>query len=89
MITTCPSLGTSNCSRRNRGYRRTGGTTITFNVETQWRLTPLQAELRFFYRGMNTVAEYYDNGAMTPIDDDALYPFGLLQPQDECPVGDW
>ena len=45
-----------------------GGTTITFNVETQWRLSPMQAELRFFYRGMNTVAEYYDNGAMTPID---------------------
>ena len=46
-----------------------GGTTITFNVETQWRLSPLQAELRFFYLGRNTVAEYYDNGAMTRIDD--------------------
>ena len=42
-----------------------GGDTITFNVTTQWPLIPNQAELRFFYRGVNTVAEYYDNGVMT------------------------
>jgi len=45
-----------------------GGNTIAFNVTTQWKLHPLQAELRFFYRGMNTVAEYFNNGSMTPLD---------------------
>ena len=59
--------GTSNCTVEIMDTVAKGGTTITFNVETQWRLTPLQAELRFFYRGMNTAAEYYN--AMTPIDD--------------------
>lgn len=46
-----------------------GGDTITFNVSTEWKLHNMQAELRFFYRGLNTVAEYHDNGSMTPIDD--------------------
>ena len=46
-----------------------GGDTITFNVTTQWKLSPNQAELRFFYRGINTVAEYHNNGVMTQIDD--------------------
>lgn len=46
-----------------------GGDVITFNVTTQWKLHPLQAELRFFYRGLNTVAEYHDNGVMTRVDD--------------------
>ncbi|MDA3872519.1 MAG: hypothetical protein PF795_00970 [Kiritimatiellae bacterium] len=46
-----------------------GGDTITFSVESQWKLKNAQAELRFFYRGINTVAEYYNNGSMTPIDD--------------------
>ncbi|MEO0422977.1 MAG: di-heme oxidoredictase family protein [Pseudomonadota bacterium] len=45
-----------------------GGDTITFNVTSQWQLDPVTAELRFFYRGITTVAEYYDNGVMTPID---------------------
>ncbi|NND59439.1 MAG: thiol oxidoreductase, partial [Gammaproteobacteria bacterium] len=44
-----------------------GGDTITFNVTTQWPLHPLQAELRFFYRGLNTVAEYHNNGVMTDL----------------------
>lgn len=44
-----------------------GGSTITFNVATQWKLSPLEAELRFFYRGFNTVAEYYNNGVMTSV----------------------
>ncbi len=44
-----------------------GGDTITFNVTTQWPLHPLEAELRFFYRGINTVAEYHDNGVMTSL----------------------
>ena len=45
-----------------------GGDSITFNVTTQWKLDDNQAELRFFYRGMNTVAEYHNNGVMTPLD---------------------
>jgi len=44
-----------------------GGNTITFNVTTQWKLNPNEAELRFFYRGINTVAEHHNNGAMTRI----------------------
>ena len=46
-----------------------GGNSITFNVTTQWRLSPIEAELRFFYRGHNTVAEYHNNGVMTKISD--------------------
>ncbi len=46
-----------------------GGDSITFRVESQWKLKNAQAELRFFYRGINTVAEYHNNGSMTPIDD--------------------
>lgn len=42
-----------------------GGDSVTFNVTTQWPLIPNQAELRFFYRGIGTVAEYYDNAVMT------------------------
>ncbi len=45
-----------------------GGDTITFNVTTQWPLHPLEAELRLFYRGLGTVAEYHNNGVMTSID---------------------
>lgn len=45
-----------------------GGDTITFNVTTQWPLTVNQAELRFFYRGIGTVAEYHNNGIMDTID---------------------
>ncbi len=44
-----------------------GGNTITFNVATQWQLSPLEAELRFFYRGLGTVAEYHNNGVMAPV----------------------
>lgn len=46
-----------------------GGNTITFNVATQWKLSSTEAELRFFYRGINTVAEYYDNGVMDSVPD--------------------
>ncbi|MGE9292938.1 MAG: hypothetical protein ACQKBW_04940, partial [Puniceicoccales bacterium] len=46
-----------------------GGNTITFNVQTEWKLKEGQAEARGFYRGIGTVAEYYDNMSMTPIDD--------------------
>lgn len=44
-----------------------GGNTVTFNVATQWPLSPIEAELRFLYRGINTVAEYWNNGIMTPV----------------------
>jgi CxxC motif-containing protein (DUF1111 family) len=46
-----------------------GGNTITFNVATQWKLNTTEAELRFFYRGINTVAEYQNNGIMSRLDD--------------------
>lgn len=46
-----------------------GGSTITFNVTTQWPLNPIEAELRFFFRGIGTVAEYHNNGVMTRIND--------------------
>ncbi len=42
---------------------------ITFNVVSQFKLEDLQAELRLFYRGIGTVAEYHNNGVMTPLDD--------------------
>ncbi len=44
-----------------------GGNNITFNVKTEWELEHLQGELRFFYLGRNTVAEYHNNGVMTPV----------------------
>lgn len=46
-----------------------GGSTITFNVVTQWKLDDFQAELRAFYRGLGTVAEYHNNASMTALDD--------------------
>ncbi|MBY0278229.1 thiol oxidoreductase, partial [Candidatus Binatia bacterium] len=46
-----------------------GGSTITFDVTTQWKLHPGQEELRLFFRGINTVAEYLDNRTMTALDD--------------------
>lgn len=49
--------------------RDPNGGEVTFNVTSQFKLQDLQAELRFFYRGLNTVAEYHNNGVMTPIDD--------------------
>ena len=45
-----------------------GGSTITVNVLTEWPLQARQAELRFFFRGLNTVAEYFDNRPMTMLD---------------------
>jgi CxxC motif-containing protein (DUF1111 family) len=44
-----------------------GGTTITFNVKSGWKLDTNQAELRFFFRGIGTVAEYSDNRPMTQV----------------------
>ena len=45
-----------------------GGSNVTVNVTTEWPLQSLQAELRFFFRGLNTVAEYFDNRPMTMLD---------------------
>ena len=42
-----------------------GGTDITFNVTTQWKLS--QPEFRVFFRGINTVAEYNYNALMTQV----------------------
>ena len=42
---------------------------VRFEVTTQYKLSDNEAELRFFYRGLNTVAEYHNNGVMTPISD--------------------
>jgi CxxC motif-containing protein (DUF1111 family) len=42
-----------------------GGTDITFNVTTQWKLS--QPEFRAFFRGINTVAEYHHNALMTQV----------------------
>jgi CxxC motif-containing protein (DUF1111 family) len=44
-----------------------GGGSVTFNVKSQWKLDNGQAELRFFFRGIGTVAEYSDNKSMTPV----------------------
>jgi CxxC motif-containing protein (DUF1111 family) len=50
-----------------------GGDKITFNVVTQWKLDDGQAELRFFFRGIGTVAEYSNNGVMDPTTDELHY----------------
>jgi CxxC motif-containing protein (DUF1111 family) len=44
-----------------------GGNSVTFNVKTLWKLDDKQAELRFFFRGIGTVAEYSDNKPMDPV----------------------
>lgn len=46
-----------------------GGDSITMNVTSLWRLDDTEAENRWFYRGLNTVAEFYDNGTMERHDD--------------------
>ena len=49
-----------------------GGSTVRMNVKTQWRLNDTEAENRWFYRGVGTVAEYCDNGTMV-VEDDLNY----------------
>lgn len=46
-----------------------GGSTVRMNVKTQFRLSDTEAENRWFYRGVGTVAEYCDNGTMVVEDD--------------------
>jgi CxxC motif-containing protein (DUF1111 family) len=50
-------------------YVAKGGDTITMNVTTQFRLDDTEAENRWWYTGVNTVAEYIDNGTMDRNDD--------------------
>ena len=50
-------------------YVAKGGDTITMNVTTQWKLSETEAENRWWYLGMNTIAQYYDNGTMESTDD--------------------
>lgn len=45
-----------------------GTASIRMNVRTQWRLNDREAENRWFYRGINTVAEFCDNGTMVVVD---------------------
>jgi CxxC motif-containing protein (DUF1111 family) len=49
-------------------YVAKGGSSIRMNVVTQWKLNDLEAENRWFYIGVNTVAEYCDNGTMVVVD---------------------
>ena len=44
-----------------------GGDTITFNVTTEWQLSATEAELRFFFLGLTTEAQYINNGVMTAV----------------------
>lgn len=46
-----------------------GGTTVRMNVTSQFKLHPLQAENRWFYMGLTTVAQYCNNGVMNVIDE--------------------
>lgn len=50
-------------------YVAKGGDSIRMNVRTEFRLNDTEAENRWFYRGVGTVAEYYDNGTMEIVDD--------------------
>ena len=50
-------------------YVAKGGSEVRMNVRTEWPLHDREAENRWFYRGVNTVAEYCDNGIMETIND--------------------
>jgi len=64
-----------------------GGNTITFNVRSPWKFKDSQAELRFFYRGIGTVAEYWDNRSMTEVNYNPVNgPFFKHYPDDLSPV---
>ncbi|WP_390590934.1 di-heme oxidoredictase family protein [Simiduia litorea] len=49
-------------------YVAKGGTSIRMNVVTENKLDDLQAENRWWYIGMNTLAEYCGNGVMNMVD---------------------
>lgn len=44
-----------------------GGNSVTFNVTTEWQLSNSEAELRFFFLGLTTEAQYMNNGVMTAV----------------------
>lgn len=48
-------------------YVAKGGTTVRMNVRAEAKLDDLQAENRWWYIGMNTLAEYCGNGVMTRV----------------------
>lgn len=48
------------------------GGEIHFRAWSEFLLEDQQAELRFFYRGINTVAEYHNNGVMDLVDEEKL-----------------
>ncbi|MDO8346181.1 MAG: di-heme oxidoredictase family protein [Cellvibrio sp.] len=50
-------------------YVAKGGNTVRMNVVSQFKLNDTEAENRWFYRGVGTVAEYHDNGTMNVIND--------------------
>ncbi|MES2826107.1 MAG: di-heme oxidoredictase family protein [Pseudomonadota bacterium] len=50
-------------------YVAKGGSVVRMNVTTQFRLNNTEAENRWFYRGVGTVAEFFDNGTMNVVDD--------------------
>lgn len=50
-------------------YIAKGGTSVRMNVQTQWKLNTGEAENRWFYRGVGTVAEFCDNEKMTVVND--------------------
>ncbi len=60
-----------------------GGDSVTFNVVTEWKLDDGQAELRFFFRGLGTVAEYSNNGVMDPTTDELHYTRSVSQNANE------
>jgi CxxC motif-containing protein (DUF1111 family) len=49
-------------------YVAKGGSVVRMNVRTQWKLNDTEAENRWFYRGVNTFAEFCNNGTMNVID---------------------
>lgn len=54
-------------------YVAKGGNTVRMNVVSQFKLNDTEAENRWFYRGVGTVAEYFDNGTMNVIDNFRYY----------------
>lgn len=54
-------------------YVAKGGNTVRMNVVSQFKLNDTEAENRWFYRGVGTVAEYFDNGTMNVVNDLTYY----------------
>ena len=54
-------------------YVAKGGNTVRMNVVSQFKLNDTEAENRWFYRGVGTVAEYFDNGTMNMVNNLSYY----------------